>query len=143
MWKKSLIVVALFAVSGVVFAAEESKGPKCPVSGKKVNPKCTTDYKGGKVCFCCGNCLKAFKKDSSKFAAKANHQLVVTGQAKQTKCPFSGGKMKDGTEVKVKGVAVKFCCKKCKGKAESSEDKIAAVFNDKSFGKGFEVKKKK
>ena len=140
MWKKSLLVVALVAFGSVALAAES--GVKCPVSGKKANPKCTTSYKGGKVCFCCGNCLKAFKKDTAKFSAKANMQLVATGQAKQKACPFSGGKVKDGTEVKVDGVTVKFCCKRCKGKAENAKDKVATLFSDKAFGKGFEVSKK-
>lgn len=142
MWKKSLLVMALFVISSLVYAAD-SGSVKCPVSGKKANPKCTTDYKGGKVCFCCGNCLKAFKKDTAKHAAKANLQLAATGQAKQAKCPFSGGKIKDGTEVTVNGVTVKFCCKRCKGKAEGAEDKVATLFNDKAFDKAFEVAKKK
>src|SRR5437764_5009736 len=50
-------------------------GIKCPVSGKAATAN-SVDYKGGKVYFCCENCPKAFSKDSTKFATKANAQLV-------------------------------------------------------------------
>lgn len=43
---------------------------KCPVSGKPINVKQKTEYKGKSVYFCCGNCPKAFEKDPEKFAAK-------------------------------------------------------------------------
>jgi YHS domain-containing protein len=133
----------VLSFSAVLSHAEETKGPKvaCPVSGQPVNEECTVDYKGGKVAFCCGNCAGAFKKDSTKFAAKANHQLVVTKQAKLVKCPFSGGKLNPETAIEVAGVRVCFCCNNCKGKAEAAEDKVALLFNDAAFGKGFEVKK--
>lgn len=43
---------------------------KCPVSGKAINAKCSTDYKDKKVYFCCPNCLKAFNESPDKFADK-------------------------------------------------------------------------
>lgn len=143
MWKKLLMVFAVVAVSGILVAAEKESKAKCPLSGKAVNPECTAEHNGGTVSFCCGNCLASFKKSPAKHVAKANLQLAVTGQAKQAKCPFTGGKAKDGTEVSVGGVKVKFCCNKCKGKAASAEDQVKLVFNDKSFKKGFTVPKKK
>jgi YHS domain-containing protein len=123
--------------------AEEGSGAGivCPVSGKAVNKDCTVDYKGGKVAFCCGNCAASFTKDSSKFAAKANHQLVASKQAKLVKCPFSGGKLNPETAIDVAGVKVCFCCDRCKAKAESAEDRVTLLFNDAAFAKGFEVKK--
>lgn len=141
MWKKSLMLVAMVAVTGMLMAADGKKGAKCPVSGKKANPEACAMYKGAKVCFCCENCLAAFKKNTAKFAPKANMQLVATGQAVQEKCPFSGGKIKDGTEVTVDGVTVKFCCNNCQKKANNAKDKIALIFGDKAFNKGFKVKK--
>ncbi len=143
---KKLVVTtaALFVVCMTyLVGAEDKKESKvaCPVSGKAVNKECTVDYKGGKVAFCCGNCAAAFKKDSAKFAAKANHQLVATKQAKEVKCPFSGGKLNPETAIEVASVKVCFCCNNCKGKAESAEDPVALIFSDAAFAKGFEVKK--
>jgi YHS domain-containing protein len=37
---------------------------KCPVSGKSVDPEVTSDYKGGKVAFCCEGCQGKFAKMS-------------------------------------------------------------------------------
>ena len=103
----------------------------CPVSGKKA-AKVSMSHNGGEVYFCCKNCRKAFKKDASKFSAKANEQLIKTGQASQQKCPISGGKMKSGTELDVDGVSVAFCCKNCRKKVDqaSGDEKLAMVFGD-------------
>lgn len=136
--------VAALVLSAALYA-EDKKDPlaaaKCPVSGKDVKADKTVDYKGGKVYFCCENCPKAF--DAAKHGAKANHQLVVTGQAKQEKCPFTGGKLNPETKITVKGAAVCFCCNMCKGKAEKADDQVALIFSDAAFEKGgFKVSKK-
>ena len=60
------------------------------MSGKAVDATKTVEFNGGKVAFCCENCPKAFNADSAKFAAKANLQLVQSGQLKQVKCPLTG-----------------------------------------------------
>jgi YHS domain-containing protein len=142
-------LLAALGVAALVFSAalyaEDKKDPlaaaKCPVSGKEVKADKTVDYKGGKVYFCCENCPKAF--DAAKHGAKANHQLVVTGQAKQEKCMFTGGKLNPETKIDVKGAAVCFCCNMCKGKAEKADDQIALIFSDAAFEKGgFKVAKK-
>src|SRR5688572_1576507 len=91
-WTLSVAAVALLAV-GTSIAAEKLEGVKCPVSNRAVKEASAVDYKGGKVYFCCDNCPKGFAKDTKKFAAKANAQLVATGQAKQGACPFSGAKL--------------------------------------------------
>ena len=118
---------------------------KCPVSGKDADKSIAVDYKGGKVYLCCPGCPAPFKKNTAKYAAKANHQLVVTGQAKQTACPFSGGKLNPDTAIEVCGTKVCFCCNGCKGKATKAEgdDQLALLFGDKAFAKGFKVKEKK
>jgi hypothetical protein len=110
--------------------------PLCPVSGHACDPDATAEFEGGKVCFCCEKCVKAFAADSAKFAAKARQQLVVTGQMVQKGCPLSGGPVKDGTQIDVGGVAVGFCCGNCKGKVAkaAADEQVDLVFGS---GKGF------
>ena len=127
-------------------AADEPKketAVACPVSGKPIDKANSLPYKDAQVYFCCPNCPKAFKADTAKFAAKANHQLVATEQAKQKACPITGQPAKDAQAVAVGGVDVHFCCPNCKGKVAKAEpaEQINLVFADKSFEKGFEVKK--
>lgn len=142
-----LLAVALLAIGAI--RADEKKeekkfSAKCPVSGKDALEDKTVDYKGGKVYFCCAGCPDAFQKDTAKFAAKANQQLVATGQFKETKCPLTGGKLNTQTAIDVGGTKVCFCCNNCKGKvaAKTGNDQIEMVFNDTAFGKGFEAAKK-
>jgi len=137
------VCFALVCSAVMVSAApKEPKDAKCPVSGKNCNPEKHADFAGGKVYFCCDNCAGAFKGDSAKFAAKAHHQLVSTGQLKQKACPLSGGATKPGTEVDVAGVSVAFCCNNCKGKAEAAkgDEQVNLVFGN--ISKGFEAAKK-
>ena len=81
-----------------------------------------------------------------RYGAAAHHQMVLTKQAKQVKCPISGKPCKPAISSKVAGVDVYFCCKHCKetiDKAEDDKAKIKLVFNDKNFKQGFKVKSKK
>jgi len=114
---------------------------KCPVSGKAVDASKSSDYNGGKVYFCCDGCKAKFDKDSAAYAAKANHQLVASGQFAQKACPLSGGKAKEGTEVDISGVKVSFCCPNCQGKVAKAtgDDQIKLAFGD-TFAKGFAKK---
>jgi YHS domain-containing protein len=127
--------------------ADDKKDPlakaKCPISGKAVVKDGVAEHNGGKVYFCCTNCPKAFAKNTAKFAAKANHQMVMTGQFKLAKCPIAGRKLDPSTKISVAGVDVCFCCNNCKGKVAKAEgdEQINLVFSDKAFKKGF-VKKK-
>ena len=140
--------VALLACAGAVIAADEAKisleGITCPISGKKVVAESETKYKDGVVFFCCQNCPKAFEKDTAKFAAKANSQLVATKQYAEVKCPLTGKDLNTATAIKVNGVEVCFCCNSCKGKATKAEgaEQIELVFGDKAFEKGFKPAKK-
>lgn len=144
-WIVALSLVAV--VSATLVAAEVVKleGITCLFADKPAKADKSVDYKEGKVYFCCDNCPKEFAKDPAKHAAKANKQLVASGQYVQKGCPFSGGKLKDGTAVKVAGLDVSFCCDDCKAKVvkTADADKVELVFNDKAFDKGFEVAKKK
>lgn len=148
MQRRSFVLAATVAIamSGLgattVFSADAAPANcKCPVSGKAVNAEKFSDYNGGKVYFCCDVCKGKFDKDSAAFTAKANHQLVCSGQYAQKACPFTGGKVKDGTEVDVAGVKVGFCCMNCKGKAAKAtgDDQVKLVFGD-AFAKGFAKK---
>ena len=141
--KSSLVsALAIILVLGFVSTACAADDAVCPVSGKKAK-KVSTEYHGGAVYFCCKNCLKAFEADSNKFSVKANEQLIKTGQASQEKCPISGGKMKQGTALDVDGIPVAFCCKNCRKKVDqaSGDAKLALVFGDDAFKKGFAVTK--
>jgi len=135
-----VVAIGLMIAVGTVSAdKKEGVAAKCPVSGKAIKLDAAVDYKGGKVYFCCPGCPKAFAKNTAKFANKANHQLALTGQAKQVACPIAGKPTKDATKIDVGGVGVTFCCNGCKGKASKAEDQVAFLFNDKAFAKAFKV----
>jgi YHS domain-containing protein len=132
--------LALVAVAAVM-AAEGTKvkieGVKCIMAPSKDAKEANfVEYKGGKVFFCCQNCPKAFSANVEKNAAKANCQLVATGQAKQGACPISGMATDDTKSITVNGAKVLFCCENCQGKAEKADDKVELLFNDKAFEKG-------
>jgi YHS domain-containing protein len=142
--KKVLVAMCSVALLAMVaIAAEEVKldGINCVVAGTKpAKAGNAVDYKGGKVYFCCMNCPKAFEKDTAKFAESANKQLVLTKQAEQVACPYTGKKIADGTAVKVDGIAVGFCCMNCKGATEKDVAGSAKkIFSDEGFKKGYKV----
>ncbi len=146
----TLLVLALAAalVLPRLTAEEKDKlnGAKCPVAGTKAAKEDqSAEYRGAKVYFCCGGCPETFAKDKAKYSTKANHQLVQTGQAKQEKCPLTGGDLNKDATADVAGVKVTFCCNNCKGKVEKAKDdeKLELAFADKAFDKGFKVEKKK
>jgi YHS domain-containing protein len=147
MLKKTIGALAVLLVAGatVVAADVDLKKVKCVISDKPASESKTADYKDGKVYFCCGGCAGKFAKDTKKFAAKANHQLVATKQYEQKGCPMSGGKLNPETMVKLAGTELGFCCNKCKGAFEGKADdkeKLELVFNDKAFEKAFQKVKK-
>ena len=124
------------------------KETKCPMSGKPVNAEKTVAYKDSKVYLCCGGCVKGFDgklKSDETLAAKANHQLVATKQARQVKCAMNGkGKVNKKTLTKFAGTEVGFCCKNCQGKFTDMEEaeRVQVVFG-KNFEKAFVVKAQK
>lgn len=71
--------------------------------------------------------------------AQANLKRVQDGEMKQTKCPFTGGKLNTSKSVEVDGQEVYFCCGNCKAKAEkaSGDERLVLLFNDKMFAKAF------
>ena len=115
-------------------------GVKCMMMpAKAVNEKFAVDYDGHKVFFCCNGCKNKFSKDPKSYAAKANHQLVATGQVSQLACPFSGQPVSDDEATEIAGVLVKYCCEHCKAKVAQAEpdDQLELVFGDSGFKKGF------
>ncbi len=121
----------------------DKSGLKCPVSGGPATKDHAVAYKDGQVYFCCDNCPKKFAADTAKYAAKANAQLVSTGQYKQVKCPISGEAVDAKQHLKVAGMTVEFCCPDCKAKVKAAkrDAKIDLVFSDDNFKKAFEKAK--
>jgi YHS domain-containing protein len=145
-----IVATAFAALVAVSFAADvDLTDVKCVMNPKAAaKADKSLDYKGGKVYFCCDNCPKGFaakiEAKDKVVAAKGNKQLVQTGQAKQAKCPFTGGPMKE--KLTVAGAEVQFCCNNCKGKAEKMEgdEQVVAIFGDEAFKKaGFKVGEEK
>ncbi len=134
-----LSVVSIALVAAVTVWAGEIKleGVKCIVAAKPAVAGQSADYKDGKVYFYCGNCAGKYAAAPEKFAAKANMQLVATGQYEQKTCPFSGGELNAATKIKVGDAEVSFCCDQCKGKVQAAEaDKqVDMVFAEKPFEK--------
>ena len=79
--------------------------------------------------------LKKIEAKDEVVDAKGNAQLVATKQAKQAKCPFTGGPLK--TKLTVAGAQIQFCCNNCKGKASKlkGDDQLVALFGDAAFKK--------
>lgn len=147
MMKRVLVgcVVPALLMATAWAADVKLEGVKCLVAGSQpAKAANASDYKGGKVFFCCGNCKKKFDDGPSALAVKANQQLVITGQAKQSKCPVSGAPCKADKVVDVGGAKVYFCCENCQGKVAGAkgDEQAALVFSDAAFEKaGFKVGK--
>ncbi len=140
--------LSLVLAASVAFSADKANPPAklvCPVSGQPIDKSVSSDFGGGKVCFCCTKCKAKFDADNGKFVTKANLQLAASGQAKQTVCPFSGAALKASTKVNLAGVDVQFCCDNCKAKvvAAKPDKQIEMVFDSKPFSKAFKVTKDK
>ena len=144
------MLTAMFLVSAILFGGDDpkSKTITCVVSGDEINKSDLKDhehstYKDGKVYFCCGGCKMDFDESPKKFAAKANFQLVSSGQYTQTACPVNKGKIhtakakKNLKKVTVSGMEVDLCCPGCLKKYNKASDKFALLFSEKGYEKGF------
>jgi YHS domain-containing protein len=137
-----LSAALLAAVSLLWAAGPDLTHAKCPIAGGKAVADSSVDYKGGKVFFCCAGCDATFKADPAKYAAKANYQLFVTGQAKQIACPLAGEPVNKALTAKVADATVSFCCESCRdsvAKLADDDAKIEMIFNDAAFAKAFKV----
>jgi YHS domain-containing protein len=135
---KLMAAIVLFWSVGV----EGADAPKllCPVSGKAASKEHAVAHNGGQVYFCCENCPKAFAAKTQKYTAKANAQMVQTGQFKQVKCPLTGKPLNPNTTLEIASVKVQFCCNNCRGNVlnEQRRERVDVVFNDAAFKRGFE-----
>jgi YHS domain-containing protein len=116
------------------------EGVKCLMKpARVVSKEFSAAHQGHQVFFCCQSCVNSFTADPAAHVAKANQQLVKTGQAQQVACPFSGGPLKDDQSTEVGGVTVNYCCDNCKSKMENADEaqQLEMVFGEKGFAKGF------
>lgn len=134
----SLMFAAVFGCCAAAAAADAPQ-LKCPVCGLATTKNHVAEHHGGKVYFCGDPCAKAFAANAKKFTAKANVQMIQSGQFKQVDCPLEGYTLNPVTAIEVAGVKVLFCCKGCRNVVAlaKKEDQIDLVFNDKAFKKGF------
>lgn len=143
MAKYALSVAAILAFALVVAAQDKKFKATDPVSGKAAKDTISSEYKGAKLYFETKENSEAFKKDTKKYAAKANLQLLETGQFEEKKCPIAGRDLNTDTTIEVSGVKVCFCCENCQGKVKKAkaDEQVEMIFNDKAFEKAFAKKK--
>jgi YHS domain-containing protein len=136
-----LVAAAALAAVSMLVAEADLTGAKCPIAGAQAAKGLAVDYKGGKVHFCCAGCPEAFKANPKAHAVKANHQLFVTGQAKQTACPLTGSALSKGNDLKLDGKTVEFCCPSCRDSVDAADGdkKLEMLFSDEAFDKSFKV----
>ena len=134
----------------------------CPIKGEAFDDTQTTKVGGVEVAFCCSGCKsqvdaavdlpakaelvfgkvafeRAFANVEDADAAKANLQLVASGQYVQKNCPLTGGAVDANKTVEVAGQTIACCCDSCQNKIKSASDdeKMAMVFGDEAFKKSF------
>jgi len=117
----------------------------CPVMGGSAQPDVAADYREGMVFFCCPDCIGEFKKNTSKYATKANFQLASTKQYVQKACPLTGRPVAEDKKVVVAGIPVGVCRGGCESKikgAENDEARLSLIFADTAFEKGFAKRSK-
>lgn len=137
---KPLSYLAFAALSVfLVTPVQADEGPTCPVSGRPAKDVAgsSVEHNGGTVLFCCARCPNAFKANTEKYAAKANAQLVSTGQVEQGACPITGRDLNPAQKLTIAGIEINFCCPGCKGKVSKLEGdaQLNAVLSDKAFKK--------
>lgn len=137
------MIITFAAMFAIVASshAQDLSGIKCVVNGDaNASPDATVDYRDAKVHVCCPKCVKAFMANPDAFATRANHQLVLTGQYQQAKCPITGGEVDPKVTSNVAGTSVAFCCPNCVKKVDAAEemaDRAKLVFGNEAFEKSF------
>ena len=80
----------------------------------------------------------------AKYTSRANYQLVVTGQAREVACPFTGKPLNPNVPtVRVYGLDVGFCCHACHQTAANADmlTRLDLIFGD-AFRTGYVIDKK-
>ena len=135
----TIVCAALSTMS--VARAQDLSGIKCVVNGDKTaSPDASVEYRDGIVYVCCPSCVEKFESDPAAYVTKSNHQLVLTGQYEQSKCPISGSQVDPHFTANIAGTEVSFCCPKCLQKVKDTAemaDRAELVFGDDAFEKAF------
>jgi len=101
-------------------------GVKCPVKGGPAKADVYVNYNYAVVYLCCAKCKAAFVEDmklrsKGEYVARANHQLVVTGQYQQRACICGEGVPEKREFVSdVGGAEVAFFSAACKQKFDDA-----------------------
>jgi YHS domain-containing protein len=146
----ALTVFFAQAGGGVLLAAEPKaeavvkSGAVCPVTARPVSPAVSIEYQGAKLYFSSPDCIPTFQANVAKYASRANYQLVVTGQARQVACPFTGKPLNPNIPTeKVYALDVGFCCRACQQTVAGADmlTRLDLVFGD-AFKTGYVIDKK-
>ncbi len=102
--------------------------PMCPVLGDEIDFFVSVRTDEGPVFFCCPNCIKKYKADPDKYAAKtaAQRQALAKLPKVQITCPLSGKPVGKKVFTEQLGQKVYFCRNDCKGKFDSDPSKYKA-----------------
>ena len=93
----------------------------CPVDGKSVDGKLTSDGTGHKIAFCSKECQAKYAEHPGAFKAK-----LADSYTYQTRCPVSGEKVQPDAFADLNtGQRVYFCCAKCSEKLLKDPAKYA------------------
>lgn len=118
-------------------------GIKCVVSGQTANEDYWCKFKKGKIFFDCNESRRKFLSEKTSFIVKANHQLAVTGQYIQVKCPIKSRAIdsKGQHETSVAGVGIHFCCAQCQKQLierANVHEQIRFIFDNRKFNSVFQ-----
>lgn len=114
---------------------------KCPVNRSAVKRELHSDYGEGVLFFSDDEAMAQFDKKATSFAAEANYQLFLSGQAKQKACPVSGKPFDEDVFIQVKSKQVAFESRLAKVKIDRARPltKFKKIFGSSPFKKAFEV----
>ena len=141
-------ILSAFLLVTVTIASDD-KDTICPISGGMIKGSTVkAKYKDGNISFCSESCKVNFSKNTKKYSALGNYQLVSTGQYVQTNCPVTGRKLKKKSKkpkiVQINKQDVELCCGGCMKKASKMADaeKFEFLFSDESLKKGYKLASK-
>ena len=85
----------------------------CPITGKKVDPKFSVDYQGGRIKFCSADCEAKFLKDPEAGFKKLEEAKEFVDSL-QTECTISGDTLENYSKIlEIPGRKIFFCCNGC------------------------------
>lgn len=126
-------------------------GVKCPVNGRlQCQVRHAVKWREGQVYFSSRAAVDDFRSRNSPadvhkylkpaLILKANHQLVLTGQYTQRRCPITGNFTSDEFQIRIAGVKIYLhdaIAKKRLQEIESTLGRAKLVFADSTFAKTF------